>query len=302
MGAWMAMIAASISYLFFSDSPHRVNEPQNPLHPTLLRQLNDLQPKPRRFFRLMGHVFYSIAFENLFPSLKHVLKSGTFWIVALAHTGSSMIRTSERILSTYFHDTSMGYLSQEKASGLSIFASLGTIVGLAVCGTFFTSLNQERQRKVFVSRLYILTIASCYVLALFAIPTLYQAMDAPGLVLFFQIFASFCMSLGIAVMFYQIPSLVGTNFGNHKGLFSAYVDGVAYGISSFVWKIVASTVSADNSGASGGPGWAYGWAAVALLMILCAILMVEFMEHYFVRPSRRHQLEGGAYYETIMLA
>jgi MFS family permease len=302
LGAWMAMVAASISYLFLVDSPQRVNEPQNPLHPTLLRQLSttDLRSpitKPRQFLRITARVFYSLAVDNLFPSLRHVLKSGTFWIVALAHTGSSMIRTSERILSTYFHDTSMGYLSQEKASGLSIFASLGTIVGLALCGTFFTSLSQERQRKLFVSRLYMLTIASCYVMALFAIPALTQAMDAPGLVLFFQIFASFCMSLGIAVMFYHIPGLVGTTFGNHKGLFSAYVDGVAYGIASCVWKIVATSVSEDAAGA----GWAYGWAAVALLMILCAILMVEFMEHYFVRPSRRHQEEGGAY-ETIMLA
>lgn len=297
LGAWIAMIGASVAHLFLADSPHAINEPQNPLDPIILHQLSDPPNKPRRLLRLIDHLLHSVLIENLMPSLQHVLRSGTFWIVALAHTGSSMIRTSERILSTYYHDTSMGYLSQEKASGLSIFASLGTILGLAICGTLFTSLSQERQRKWFVSRLYMLTIASCYTLAIFGIPSLHKVMDAPGLVLFFQIFASFCMSLGISVMFYQIPGLVASTFGNHKGLFSSYVDGVGYGLASVVWKIVASTVSADTTGA----GWAYGWAAVALLLILCAILMVEFMEHYFVRPSRRQQ-EGFGAYETIILA
>lgn len=297
-GTWIAMIAASISYLFVVDSPRQVNEPQNPLHPALLRRLASDTPKmPRQLVGLGVSVLHSMLNENLVPSLRHVLKSGTFWIVALAHTGSSMIRTSERVLTTYFHDTSMGFLSQDKASGLSIFASLGTIMGLAICGTYFSSLPQERHRKHFVSRLYVLVIASCYVLAVFAIPRLYDAMDSPGLVLFFQIFASFCMNLGISVMFYQIPGLVGSAFGNHKGLFSAYVDGVSYGMASIVWKIVASSVSENSAGA----GWAYGWAAVALLVILCAILMTEFLEHYFVRPSLRHG-SGGGVYETIILA
>ena len=98
-------------------------------------------------------------------------------------------------------------------------------------------------------------------------------------------------------MFYQIPGLVASTFGNSKGLFASYVDGAGYAMASVVWKIVATTVSTDTAGT----GWAYGWAVVALLLILCAILMVEFMEHFFVRPSLRHQQGFGAY-ETIMLA
>jgi len=294
MGTWFAMIGTSVSYLFLADSPHRINEPQNPLRTSVLKEISDGPIHPSQFIRLTGTILKSMLMDNLLPSLQHVLKSGTFWIVALAHTGSSMIRTSERILTTYYHDTSMGFLSQEKASDLSIFASLGTIIGLATCGTYFSSLSQERHRKQFISRLYMFTIASCYALAIFAIPSVYNTMNAPGLVLFFQIFASFCMSLGISVML-LIPGLVGSAFGNHKGLFSAYVDGIAYGIASFVWKIVGNSVGDHVAGV----GWAYGWAAVALLVILCAILMTEFFEHYFVRPSFRN---GMGTYETIILA
>ena len=294
MGTWSALIGTSVAYLFLADSPHQIDEPQNPLQSSVLKQTSNLPLSPRHLIRITKKILYSMLMDNLLPSLRHVLKSGTFWIVALAHTGSSMIRTSERIITTYYHDTSMGFLSQEKASGLSVFASLGTILGLSTCGTYFTSLSQEQHRKQFISRLYMFTIASCYALAIFAIPAVYNTMNAPGLVLFFQIFASFCMSFGISVML-LIPGLVGSAFGNHKGLFSAYVDGVAYGIASFVWKIVGSSVS-DNVA---GVGWAYGWAAVALLVILCAILMTEFFEHYFVRPNRRN---GMGTYETIILA
>lgn len=295
VGAWIALIGASVSHLFLADSPLRTNEPQNALHPSLLDQLAhaNIRTKPKRSLKLAIHVVYSVVVNNLIPSLKHVLKSGTFWIVAFAHTGSSMVRTSERILSTYYHDTSMGYLSEEKASGLSVFSSLGTILGLAIAGTMFTH-RKERQRKWLVSRLYMVTIGACYTLALFAIPAVHIKMDSPGLVLFFQILASFSMGFGIAVMFYHIPGLVSSSFGSNKGLFSAYVDGVAYGLASLVWKVVANAVQTG----SGGGGWAYGWAAVALLIVLCAILMVEFMEHYFVRASGRYK----GTYETILFA
>jgi MFS family permease len=98
---------------------------------------------------------------------------------------------------------------------------------------------------------------------------------------------------GVAVQFYHIPSLVGATFGCDKGLFAAYTDGVAYGLASLVWGIIADSL---RNGTTDGSGWAYGWAAVALLLILSAILMVEFMEHYFCR--RRH--EGS--YETIIFS
>ena len=295
VGAWIAMIGSSVAYLFLADSPNRVNEPQNELHPHLLHQIEtaDFRQKPRRCLRTALHIIHTILVDNMLPSLQHVLKSGTFWIVALAHTGSSMVRTSEKILGTYFHDTSMGYLSEDRAGELSVFLSFGTILGLAIAGNMFAH-RKERQRKWLVSRLYMITIGACYCLAILAIPRLRYLMDAPGLVLFFQVVSSTIMGFGIAVMFSMIPGLVGSAFGKHKGLFSSYTDGVGYGLASVVWKIVANAVA---GGADGG-GWAYGWAAVALLIILCAILMTEFMEHYFVRAQGKHH----GTYETIIFA
>jgi peptidoglycan/LPS O-acetylase OafA/YrhL len=63
-----------------------------------------------------------------------------------------------------------------------------------------------------------------------------------------------------------------------------------------VWRLVGDAVQEGNPQ---GGGWAYGWAAVALVVVLCAVLMVEFMEHYFVRTCRSSAKHGGGY-ETII--
>lgn len=188
----------------------------------------------------------------------------------------------------------MGQISENRAGELVVYSILGTVLGLIIAGNLFAH-RKERQRKWLVSRLYMITIGSCYFLAILAIPWLRRAIDAPDLVLFFQVAASFTMGFGISVMYYHIPGLVGSAFGNSKGLFSAYTDGVAYLIASLVWQFVGNAVGNGNQD---GGGWAYGWAAVALLIVMCSILMVEFMEHYFVRASGRHH----GTYETILFA
>jgi len=296
IGAWIAAIGSSITFLYVTDSPIRVNEPQNPLHPNLLQQVVMLDPikKPKRFLVVLAKVLHAVITNNVLPSFRHVLTSGTFWVVALAHTGSSMVRSSQRIIGTYFYDTSFGYLSKSRAGGLAIFLSLGSILGLGIAGNLFAQ-RKERQRKWLVSRLYMFTIVACYSLAILAIPRFRHFINSPELVLFLQVVCSLCMGFGISVMYSLIPGLVGSAFGRHRGSYVAYTDGVAFGVASIVWKIVAGAVA--NGNPEGG-GWAYGWAAVALLVVLCAILMIEFMEHYFVRAPGRH----NGTYETIIFA
>jgi len=296
VGAWIALIGSSIMYLYIVDSPTRTNEPQNPLHPNLLHQITTLNAfkYPKRCIIVCIKIIYSIISNNIVPSFRHVLTSGTFWVVALAHTGSSMVRTAERILGTYFYDTSFGYLSESNAAGLAIFLSLGTVLGLGIAGNIFAQ-QKERKRIWLVTRLYIITIIACYSLAILAIPRLRYLVNSPELILFLQIVSSLCMGFGISVMYSLIPGLVGAAFGRHRGSYIAYTDGVAFGVSSIIWRIVANAV---GNGDSDGGGWAYGWAAVALLIVLCAILMVEFMEHYFVRAHGKH----NGYYETIIFA
>ena len=284
--AWLAAVASSVTFFFVTDSIEAQDDPQNPVDPNILSTWFPDQYRRRKRWTISKALRLALFIfsTNVLPSVQHILGSGTFWIVAMAHTGSSMVRTSERVLGTYFSVTSDGALTSDRAASLAVWHSVGTVAGLLIAGQAFAG-KQERTRKWMVSRLYLLAIAACYVLALTAIPAIHH--EAPEFFTLIQVMAVAACGFGIAVQFYHIPSLVGATFGCDKGLFSAYTDGVAYGLASFVWKFVGNAV--------GSSGWAYGWAAVALLLILSAILMVEFMEHYF---RARH----GGTYETIILA
>ena len=296
LGAWLSLLASSVVYLYVTDAPGNPNSPQNPID---LAQATVFFAKHYRRSRGSGSILKRISrwchfiCQTIFlPSLRHVLCSGTFWLVALAHTGASIIRSSERILGAYLYETSDGTLSSARSSGLAVFLSAGIVAGLITAGSIF-GRRQERERKWLVSRLYMASIASCYLLAIFSVPSVRRFMAAPDLVVTFQIMAIVVAGFGISVQFYHIPSLVCATFGCDKALAVSYVDGVACAVSAVVWNFVGDTV---HQGGTNGGGWAYGWAAVALFLLVTGILMVEFMEHYFCRP--RH----GGTLETIILA
>jgi hypothetical protein len=337
LGSWSALLSVAVTYLHVQDAPFAPDEPQNPVDPNLVRkwfpdyyysasyaQRSDdgFERIPRTagdrrrlpslgmYLRLAAFVFRA----NVVPSLQHILRSPVFWIVAVAHTGCAMVRTSDRVLSSYLADTatlrssttassSYGGGGGEPATwasdpasgaGASAFLGLGTVLGLAVAGSLFAT-RAEREKKWLVSKMYLLTVASCYALSILAVPAVSRVLrpsDDPGLLTVLQTIAVAVAGFGIAVPLYHIPSLVGAGFGCDKGLFLSYVDGVAYGLASLVWRVVGDAVQHTQDGS----GWAYGWAAVALLVIPCAILMVEFMEHYFCR----HRYGGTL--ETILIA
>lgn len=297
-GALVSLTGAIVMYLFISDSPSKKNDPQNPIQERVLQDFYRQCNSARSAFIVCiscATLLKSVFITNVVPSLRAVLRSGTFWIVAIAHTGSSIVKTSEHVLGTYYQDTSFGTLSEGKAGGLVVFLSFGTILGLAIGGSIFARRN-AKQRKRMVMKLYIASIAAAYALALLAIPRL-RILLSSQLVIVFQVMATFVMGFGIAVQCYQIPGLVGATFGHNKGLYAAYTDGVAYGLSSGVWRIIGDAVQEGNPQ---GGGWAYGWAGVALMLVLCAVLMVEFIEHYFVRTCKTTLKQGGDGYETLI--
>jgi MFS family permease len=272
-GGWLALVSCSIVYLYVQDAPQQLHAPQNPL---------TRNKKEEGTLRLLQQVLK----ENIVPSVRHICGSPTFWWVALAHAGSATVRSSERVLATYFYET-----GTTASAGLAVYLSLGITLGLILAGNAFAR-QSERERKQLVARLYLASIVACYALAAMAVPAIHQM--APDLMKIFQIMAVVVAGFGIAVPLYHIPSLVGATFGCDKGMYAAYTDGVGYGLSSIVWGVIVGGSLQGHHG--DGVGWAYGWAAVALLLILSSILMIEFMEYHFCRP--RH----GGTYETIIFA
>ena len=282
-------------YFFVTDSPGRLHHPQNPLKDDIMYDglgdlytytrtkkkiitINSILTKASLFLKIAS----SVISRNMVASLRSLLSNGTFWVMAVAHSGGLMVCTSVRILGTYFRDTSNGTVTENESGAVTIFLSVGIFVGLAFGGNIFANLsNNARARKALVSKLYIVTVAMCYSLSILAMPFVRNKINSPSFIIFLQVASTFCMGASVAVqVYYCIPAIVGCTFGANKGLFAAYTDGVAFVVSSLVWRIVGNAVAEGNPQEA---GWAYGWAAVALLVILAGFLMTEFVEHYFCR-------------------
>jgi MFS family permease len=225
--------------------------------------------------------------------------------VAAAHAGATMVKQSERILGTYFRDTSYGVVTESKASAMTVFLSLGMLAGLLIGGKAFAKAAESEQErhsfpyntesnrhekssltdaaqistKNMIAFLYCFAICMCYMLSFFAVPFVRRALRLPVLVLIFQVLATLGLGFGIAVQYYHIPPIVSATYGKNRGLYTAYTEGIAGLLSSIVWRIVGGAVEEGNPQVG---GWAYGWAAIALLLVFCGTLMVTIVEIYFV--------------------
>jgi len=233
------------------------------------------------------------------------MTSRVFWAVATSHAGATMVKSSERILGTYYRDTSYGVVTESKASAMSVFLAVGMLGGLLVGGKVFAvkvdaEKEEDQERRDYhmhenypqlrpkntIAFLYCLSICTCYCLSFLAMPLVRRALHLPVLVFILQIIATLGLGAGVAVQFYHIPAIVGRReFGKNRGLYAAYTDGIAALVSSMVWRVVGGAVEEGNPQ---GGGWAYGWAAVALLLVFCGGMMVSIIEIYVVVEGMKH--------------
>jgi Sugar phosphate permease len=310
LAAMSSFIGCLVLFMFVTDSPYKVHDPQNPIKETF-RQRSQLASVHGSLGRRRAltisqvidtvmfylHMVIHVFMQNIVPSLRSVLSNGTFWFVALAHSGGVMVCTSVRILGTYFRDTSYGVVSEKEAGAVTMFLSIGILFGLAIGGNAFANLSSNAfARKKMISNLYILAVAMCYMLAFLAIPIVRKGLRSSTVVAFLQGASSFCMGASVAVQVYCIPAIVSCRFGANKGLYTSYTDGVASIVSSWVWRIVGGAVQEGNPQ---GAGWAYGWAAVALLVILAGVVMVQFMDYYFCRGGWRGEIRHAGVRATF---
>jgi hypothetical protein len=293
MASWWAAISASIIYHYSRDAPDAIDRPNNPVDPIVLRTWFPEEYKrvrPWSFCKLLRLAVFVMQ-RNIYPSIRHIIHSGAFWTLAIAHTGASLVKTSERVLDTMNNSTTRGGTNDGNNNSLAVWHGVGTLLGLLIAGPIFASQADDmRARKWMVSRLYGMAVLACYGLAATfwwggttTSASSSSVDDNDELIAAFQGICILLASFGMAVPFYHIPSLVGASY-SEKGLFLAYTDGVAYATASFIWKLVGYT-----------SGWSYAWAMVALWVLVSGIVMHEFLEHYFCRPNRGN-------YETILLA
>ena len=306
-----SLLGVVIFFLFLTDSPGKLHDPQNPLKTVPQPNMSNSetvryyqQTPPQSTLYQGAMILFSSLCYTVKPSVRRILTSRVFWAVATAHSGASLVKGSDRILSTYYRDTSYGVVTESKASALSVFLSVGMLAGLFIGGKVFAVKNDdekdEDQRdyhrrekmspqlrpKNTIAFLYCLSICMCYSLAFLAMPFVRRLLYWPIIVFILQIIVSLGLGAGVAVQFYHIPAIVGSReFGKNRGLYAAYTDGIAALVSSFVWRVVGGAVEEGNPQ---GGGWAYGWAAVALLLVICGTLMVSIIDIYVVVEEKKH--------------
>ena len=261
-----SFIATMVMVVWSWDSPMKVHDPVN--------NISCETSSNRDYMRKMLQ-------DHFLPSFKRIITSGVFWVVSIAHSGSAMIKSSERILGMYYYDTSIKTNgSSEEYSAMVMFLSLGFFFGLAVLGSKFTNANIS-ERKQYILRWYGVTIVCCYALSflgVYRVRALLWSLISERVVLWLQLLFTFLMGCCIAVQYYTIPAIVATVFGKEKGMYASYTDGVACLVTALVWKCVGSMVQKGNPQLS---GWSYGWAFVAIVMIVSALIMMEFLDYYF---------------------
>ena len=325
IASFAAFSAVVVFYIYLTDSPGKRHDPQNPIseqvekkktlysnvpsqnayHPTFHSWTPKEQTLSERASKFVKSVFVTVL-----PSIRAVLKSRVFWAVAIAHAGATMVKSSERILGTYFRDTSYGVVTESKAGAMTVFLSLGMLMGLLVGGKAFARAAEKEQgnnniqleggqgggqsslidaaqvgTKNMIAFFYCLSICSCYILSFLAMPFVRKALHLPVLVLILQALTTLFLGFGIAVQYYHIPAIVGATYGKNRGLYTAYTDGVAALVSSIVWRIVGGAVEEGNPQ---GAGWSYGWAGLALLLVFCGTLMIKIVELYLVGGGWHH--------------
>jgi MFS family permease len=311
--ALSALCGVMVFYAFLTDSPGKIHDPQNPI-----RMRQPYQPWNSETTSQKIVTLVSSSFHTVLPSLRVVLGSRVFWMLAAAHAGATMVKSSERILGTYYVDTSYGMATEGKAGAMTVFLPFGMLGGLLLGGRAFARAADEERAidetkkytdksrnngdtsaeslfidatqikpRNMIAFMYCLAICMSYMLSFLAMPFIRRALYLPEVVLILQVLVTMGLGAGVAVQYYHIPVIVGATYGHNRGLYQAYTDGVAALVSSVVWRIVGRAVEEGNAE---GYGWAYGFAAVALLLILCGSLMVGIMEVYFVGGGWRHHL------------
>lgn len=238
MAACAALGGVIVFFIFLTDSPGKVHDPQNPIRTIPQSSSNDgaahhpYHPSFNSWTPRQASVaerainFCSSVFYTVFPSLRAILVSRVFWAVAAAHAGATMVKSSERVLGTYFRDTSYGVVNENKAGAMTVFLSLGMLGGLLVGGKAFARAADSEQgrsthlykaeldphakigTKNMIAFFYCLSICMSYMLSFLAMPFVRRALHLPVLVLILQVLTTLGLGFGVAVQYYHIPAIV----------------------------------------------------------------------------------------------
>jgi len=200
----------------------------------------------------------SLKPSDIMKSLRIVTGSKMFWLAGLSHAATSLARTSDKILGSFFQDTTG--LSTNLCGALTAFVTLGFLSGLGK-GRAFHQLKDTVSKSRMLKRSYALSVMATLGMALCANQWL-TGMLIPSKTVLAIVAASFSavMASSLSIQYFQIPTLVATTFGENKAVCLSFLDGLAFFLSAPILATTGQVVARLGD---------HGWS-VALTMLAAA--------------------------------
>jgi MFS family permease len=209
---------------------------------------------------------------NLRQTFRHVLGSRLFWQAGVAHALTSMSRTSEKVLGSFFQDTTL--LSGSLCGGLTAFLTLGFLHGVTK-GKEFHALDDASSKSRMLRRAYTRAVLSAVGLALCANKWLTDILMPSKLVLAgVAALLSANMASNLSLQYYQIPTIVSNTFGENKAVCLSLLDALAFFLSA---PFLAAT--GQIVGRMGDYGWSLALTMLAGLFVAGGVLLVDILPH-----------------------
>jgi MFS family permease len=207
---------------------------------------------------------------NLRQTFRHVLGSRLFWQAGVAHAFTSMARTSEKVLGSFFQDTTA--LSGSLCGGLTAFLTLGFLHGVTK-GKAFHALQDAPSKSRMLRRAYTRAVMSAVGLALCANTWLTDILFPSKMVLAgVAALLSATMASSLSIQYYQIPTIVSNTFGENKAVCLSLLDALAFFLSA---PFLAAT--GQIVGRLGDYGWSTALTMLATLFVVGGFLLVDIL-------------------------
>jgi MFS family permease len=209
-----------------------------------------------------------LSVQSIGASLKAILGSPLFWMLALAHSMAFVARGTDRILGTFFQH--MADLPQAVSGGLTLSITLGLVHGLVTGSKQFTALTDVASKKRFLAKRYAVSVAAA--LGLTATAHYGPAFVSSKFLLTAVIgMLSGAMASNVAFQYFQFPAMIAkSRFAEHKAIVISFLDGFGFLLSAPIFAATGKIVPAL--------GWSSAWGMLAALFGAGAVLMLSTIQ------------------------
>lgn len=210
---------------------------------------------------------------RVIQTIREVTSNPIFWRVGIAHATVFLVRTSDKVLGSFFRFASG--LPLNICGGLTSSLTVGFAIGVIQNGNKYSSLDSPEKERLFVKSLYQRAGLCALALAACAIPSVSSLVGNSDLLAGIIILLSGAMAHSVSFQFYNLPSTYAKNCGENKAVTLSFMDAMGFLVSAPMWAATSSLVGGGGGvGESSFLGWSIMWTVMAGCMEAGSLLML----------------------------